>query len=332
MEHIEKQNIEKEKFPDIPAVPEGMLRASSQGRLVVFIGAGASKIIGCPLWDEFAQKVLRYLYENKCINFHEFENLCKLNSRKLLSICKQIISDKKPNPPPNFRGMLSSDEKLMEKYKIYENLYSWKAIYVTTNFDKCLDKIALERQPIEITLETLEGKTQSKIEPGISPKIISSKDELLVSNLSQGNVLHLHGSVEDESSLIITTSDYLKNYIVGSKATILLEEIFKSYTVLFVGYGLEEYEILEYLVSKTPPIKGTLQHYMLYPMFKEEGNLFEFQRKYYNELGIVLVPYPIGENGYEHLATVIKEWAKVIGPMSKPQGFLERIKLIDEVI
>lgn len=332
MEHIENQNTRREKYPNIPAVSEGVLRASSQGRLVVFIGAGVSRIIGCPSWDEFAQKVLKYLYDNKCVNFHEFENLYKLNSRKLLSICKQIISDKKPNPPPNFKEMLSSDEKLIEKYKIYENLYSWKVIYITTNFDRCLDKIALERQPIEITLEMLDGERRLKIEPEISSKIISLKDELLVSNLNQGNVLHLHGSVEDENSLIITTSDYLRHYIAGSKVAILLEEIFKAYTVLFVGYGLEEYEILEYLVSKVSSIKGTLQHYMLYPMFKEEGNLFGLQRKYYAELGIELVPYPIGENGHEHLATVIREWGKIIGPMSKPQGFLERIKLIDEVI
>lgn len=332
MEYIENQNIEREKYPDIPGVPKGILRASSQGKLIVFIGAGVSKIIGCPLWEEFAQKVLRYLYDSGCINFHEFENLRNSDPRKLLSICRQVLSDKKPNPPPNFREMLSPDEKLAEKYKIYENLYSWKVIYVTTNFDRCLDKIALERQPIEITLETLESEKQLKIEPEILPKVISLKDGLLVSNLNQGNVLHLHGSIEDENSLIITTSDYLKHYIAGSKAAIILEEIFKSHTVLFVGYGLEEYEILEYLVSKASPVKGTLQHYMLYPMFKEESNLFEFQRKYYAELGIELVPYPIGENGYEHLATVIQEWAKIIGPVSRPQGFLDRIKLIDEVI
>lgn len=332
MEHIEGQNIQREKYPNIPAVPEGILRVSSQGRLIVFIGAGVSKIIGCPLWSEFAQKVLRYLYDKRYINFHEFKNLRNLDPRKLLSICKQIVSDKNVKPPPNLREMLSSDEKLSNNYKIYENLYSWKAIYVTTNFDRCLDKIALERQPKEITLETLEGERQLKIEPEISPKAVLLKDELLVSNLNQGNILHLHGGIEEESSLIITTSDYLKHYIAGSKAAVLLEEIFKSYTVLFVGYGLEEYEILEYLVSKASPIKGTLQHYMLYPMFKEESNLFGFQKKYYAELGIDLVPYPIGENGYEHLATVVQEWAKIIGPTSKPQGFLERIKLIDEVI
>lgn len=332
MGNVYNKNIEREKYPDIPFVPEGILRASSQGRLIVFIGAGVSKIIGCPLWNEFAKKVLRYLYDNRYINFHGFENLCRLDPRKLLSICKHILSDKNPSLPPIFREMLSPDEKLIKKHKIYENLYSWKAIYVTTNFDGCIDKVALEMRPTEITLETLEDERQSKMEPKISPKVISAKNELLISNLAQGNILHLHGSIENEDGLIITTSDYLKHYTVGSKVTVILEEIFKSYTVLFAGYGLEEYEILEYLMSKSPFIKGTSQHYMLYPMFKEEVSLFEFQKKYYAELGIELVPYPIGENGYEHLATVVQEWGKVIGPVSRPQDFLNRIKLIDEVI
>lgn len=333
MEHSKVQNDGEKGQMDIPSVPEGIKKASSQGKLVVFIGAGVSKIVGCPLWEEFAYKVLYYLYETRCINFHEFENLRKLKPQKLLSICKQIISDKRPNPPLDIRRLLSPEEKLLKKYEIYENLYSWKAIYVTTNFDACLDKVVQEKRPIAITLETPKADTQLKIEiPEVPPKVISSKEGLLVSNLKLGNVLHLHGSIADVNSLIITTSDYLKHYTVESKPATLLEEIFKSYTVLFVGYGLEEYEILEYLVNKAPRISGALQHYMLYPIFKEEKKLFEFQEKYYADLSIKLIPYSISEEGYERLVTVIREWAKIIGPISRPRHFYDRVKLIDEVI
>jgi len=326
------KNNSKKNYPDIPPVPVEIIKASSQGRLIVFIGAGVSRIIGCPSWQQFADKVLRYLYETKRINFHEFENLRKLDPRKLLSICKQIISEKGPNPTPDFKKMLSPAKELSEKYKIYENLFSWRAIYVTTNFDECLDKVALEKRPPPLRMKHFESEEQSKIEPEISSKLIWSKEKLLVSNLNQSNVLHLHGSVIDVDSLIMTTSDYLNHYKPESEPAVMLKEIFDSYTVLFVGYGLEEYEILEYLVSKTSCIKGTLQHFMLYPMFKEEKNLFDFQKKYYTDLGIELIPYPIGESGYEHLNKVIEEWGKIIGPVAKPQGFYEKVKLIDEVI
>ncbi len=120
-------------------------------------------------------------------------------------------------------------------------------------------------------------------------------------------------------------------YENGSKPAVLLKDIFDK-TVLFIGYGLDEFEILEFMISKSSKVpKRELKHFMLYPMFKEEANLFRFHEKYYSDLGIKLIPYPIGEHGYKQLAAVIKNWAEIIGPKSKPKQFLEKIRLIDEV-
>jgi hypothetical protein len=131
---------------------------------------------------------------------------------------------------------------------------------------------------------------------------------------------------------IVTIVDYMTHYEPGGGPAVFLEEVFKSYTVLFLGYGLEEYEILEFIISKSHPRKNELKHFMLYPIFRNEVNLLAFQRKYYADLGIQLIPYPKDENGYEQLAVVITEWSKQIGPVSRPQGFFERTKLIDEVV
>jgi hypothetical protein len=67
-------------------------------------------------------------------------------------------------------------------------------------------------------------------------------------------------------------------------------------------------------------------------MFEKNNNLLKFHQEYYGELGIRLIPYSIDKRGYEQLAVVIKKWAKKIGQISQPQGFLEKIKIIDEVI
>jgi hypothetical protein len=71
---------------------------------------------------------------------------------------------------------------------------------------------------------------------------------------------------------------------------------------------------------------------MLYPIPRQELSLLDFQQEYYKDLGIQLVPYPIDENGYEQLAIVIREWANQIGDSARPQNFLDKIKLIDEVV
>lgn len=259
-----KDNIKD--IPDIPKVPNGIFSAATSGKLILFIGAGVSRIIGCPSWKTFALNYLKYLYENKCINYYEYENLSKLDARKLLSICRKILEEKKNVQPPDIKYLLKGDESLNEKYKIYESLYAFNGIYVTTNYDDNLDQIAQKSYPetstvSEPALQPSSGKEQSK-----RSKILYSQEQLLVSNLNNGMVIHLHGSVKDERNIIITIVDYMKHYERDSKPAVLIEEVFKSYTVLFVGYGLEEYEILEFMISKSQTVKGELKHFMLYPV------------------------------------------------------------------
>lgn len=317
----------------IPDVRKQIFEAAKNGKLVLFLGAGISRIIGCPSWQELASKLLKYLYDNekKSLNYHEYTNLRSLDARKLLSICRRIYEEKNIQPP-SLRYLLEGKQELIKKFTIFDDLYAFNAVYVTTNYDDHLGKVA-QKPLTEISSSSEPQPLQDKVEKEKPKgKVYYRKEDLLISNLINGNVIHLHGSANDEGRVIMTIVDYMKHYERDSKPAVLLEEIFNAYTVLFVGYGLEEYEILEFMISKSQTVKGEAKHFMLYPIFRKEANLLDFHLKYYGDLGIQLVPYPIDDNGYEQLAEVIKEWAKQIGPIARPQGFSERIKLIDEVI
>ena len=327
-----KKSKDSNKIEDIPAIPDGVIDAASRGTLILFIGAGVSRIIGGPTWRQFAEKYLKHLYDHECITYHEFANLCKLNdARKVLSICGNI--SKKENITPDLKSFFKIDDKLKEKYKIYESLYYFNCIFVTTNYDDNLDLIAEKCPPQNLTIVESTPRLNNKEGQGKESKIFYWSDEFTRSNLENGNIFHLHGSMDNRQSMVITITDYMKHYENSSRLADFLEEIFKSYTVLFVGYGLEEYEILEFTISKSKLVsaKNELKHFMLYPIFSQEKNLFKFYEQYYADLGITLVPYPIDKNGYESLDYVISEWAKRIGVSSRPQGFLDKIKLIDEV-
>ena len=76
-------------------VPAAILEAAAAGKLIVFVGAGVSRIIGCPSWKQFALLQLRNLRENGAINYYEYESLEELDPRKLLSICQTIYQEKK---------------------------------------------------------------------------------------------------------------------------------------------------------------------------------------------------------------------------------------------
>jgi len=71
---------------------------------------------------------------------------------------------------------------------------------------------------------------------------------------------------------------------------------------------------------------------MLLPMFSSEEKIKVFLEKYYLNLGVEIITYPIDEDGYSHLSNVLQNWSKQLGPIARPLGFLEKIKLIDEVL
>lgn len=320
------------KLPTIPPVPEDIEVAASREDLVVFIGGGVSRIIGCPSWEDFALHHLNYLYEEKqLINYRVYTHLESLDPRKLLSICWAILKERDQKPPPS-KSLLKASGRLQQKYPVYESLYSMNAIYITTNYDDHLDEVALRSIRSEQTTNgTSPDQPSTARVPPAESQIVYDRNDLLVSKLTNGRVIHLHGSIEDEGSLVITVQDYMSLYEKDSKPAILLEEVFNR-TVLFVGYGLEEYEILEFMITKSSKAaRGELKHFMLYPVFEEEDDLRGLHEKYYADLGIKLIPYPIGKHGHEHLATVLRRWAEVIGSKSKPKQFLEKIQLIDEV-
>lgn len=296
----------------IPDVPEMIVKAAAAGKLVVFVGAGVSRVVGCPLWSKFAQDYLRDVRLKGGVSYFEEEQLKKLKPRQILSICQRIIETKKLTQP-DLKFILKGDKEKLKKYgRIFKDLYDFNGIYITTNYDDKLDLVA----------------------PDAS--VIYSKGSLLTSNLDVGNILHIHGSQKDFNSLVITLEDYFECYKDGGEVNNLLKEVFQDgdFTVLFVGYGLEEEEILELIVRKLRKISKAklLPHFMLYPIFDEHGGLLKLSQLYYDKLGITLKPFSISGGGYENLAEVIKLWAKKIRPIARPQGYTDKLDILDKGI
>lgn len=151
---------EEIEIKEEPSVPPEIFEAASSGKLVLFIGAGVSRIIGCPSWKKFALQQLKDLREKKAINYHEYNNLKSLDARKLLSICRSIYK-KNSIEPSSMKSLLKGDEKLIKKFTINEDLYDFNVIYVTTNYDNYLDLIT--QRPINQKEGLLNSKDESQI-------------------------------------------------------------------------------------------------------------------------------------------------------------------------
>jgi hypothetical protein len=333
-----KNNLNKKtEIAEIPEIPLPILEAASNGKLVVFIGAGVSRLLGYPSWQNLAERYAEYLYKEGYLSYLEYEHLKKLDPRKLLSICKNFCK-KKDIPKPSISKLLHPKENEKDIRDIYELIYSWNVIYVTTNFDDELDKVAKKPRK-DLTIENYNSSSNFLALDNSNVEIISDPEKILISHLySSGNVIHLHGSL-DSKKLILTISDYLYHY-QHEKIQSFLNHLFTNFTVLFIGYGLEEYELLEFLVHKSQLHNSShlkseqkeIKYYLLYPVFSWEQAMLEFYQLYYEDLKIKLVPYKKDEKGYKQLYEVIKDWTPKIKNVVQPPGYLEIFKLIDEVV
>jgi hypothetical protein len=78
-------------FNPSPEVPPEIENAAQSGELVVFVGAGISRLIKCPSWDGFADKVLEQLVPDG-IDYHELSQINAIRDpKKRLSIAKIIV-------------------------------------------------------------------------------------------------------------------------------------------------------------------------------------------------------------------------------------------------
>ena len=122
----------------IPVLHPRIKKAVSDEKLVIFIGAGVSRIIGCLGWKDLSVRLIDIAYKEELINFHEKERLVKEPPRKIITIFQQILGREKYEKV--LKDSLQAKNSLVEKYPIYEKLYKMRAIYITTNIDVYFDK------------------------------------------------------------------------------------------------------------------------------------------------------------------------------------------------
>lgn len=331
-------NSSKLLIPDLPLIsdyPE-ILKAAESGQLLIFVGAGVSRIIGGPSWQDLSWKYLKFVHEECGITYSEYKHLKKQDARKLLSICSELA--KRKGKAFDFEKHLETDVEAQTNlsYKKYSDLFQiiddFNCPVLTTNFDDFLDREYSSPPSVK------ESASQKNIKK--SKNIIYHFDDVPAPDiLKSGDVVHLHGSIHDKKnrSLVLTIKDYFKAYSRDQKGkkkqTYLpdfLTDLFKEKVVLFMGYGLEEFEVLEFIVNNNENVTEK-RHYILYPFLGEEGNIVHLQETYYSQLGVNLIPYSISKVGYGQLYSVLKDWSNEVGKKSKNKNFIDDLSMLDSI-
>ncbi|MCP4614985.1 MAG: hypothetical protein GY844_00985 [Bradyrhizobium sp.] len=316
-----------DEVPLIPTVPQGLKDAAQRGTLIPFVGAGASVLAGCPTWGQLAEGALRACIAADKFTHGQMDQIRHLGPRMKLSIARAVQAehglkidyDKLINPSKGYQNDVGQ--------RVYRSLGRLSQTFVTTNYDAWLDT-EVPDTPLSVSASAPSRDTASA--PRVRRRFVKV-EEFTPANLNQPNsVFHLHGSLMDPSSMVMTTRDYIQRYANDrgsddpareNRTLTFLESLFQNKTVLFVGYGLEDLEILEYVIQKArqqmPSERPQARHFMLQGYFAHEYELMRSLTQYYAQCDIELIPFRRDLRDWAQLIEVLESFAAVI-PATTP--------------
>ena len=113
--------------------------------------------------------------------------------------------------------------------------------------------------------------------------------------------------------MIITTEQYLSHYN-HENVQPFLNHLFESKTVVFIGYGLAEAELLEHILRRGSARKSEpLKLFSLKGYYSSQSILYQHLHEYYMEtFGLQLLGYLLDEEEYSILDRIVAQWAQEI--------------------
>lgn len=321
----------------LPQIPKTLRQAALQRQLIPFIGAGVSQLGGCPGWDQFANDTLNFFVGHGKLTHALLSQITALPSRAKLSFALEL--QRMHDLPIDFRILLKPANDKTEKVgkEVYANLSRLATTFVTTNYDEWLDTMP---------------PSPFSAKPQLSPSAMMAsprrsfyrQQDITAENLDVPNaVFHLHGSIDDRDSMVLTTVDYLKRYASHrpdgdaereNPFLTFLELLFSLKNVLFLGYGLNELEILEYVIQKANHAQGHTdeepRHYIVQGFFSHEIELARSLEIYFRQFGVGLLPFSRDRRDWAQLADVIDYLSCEIPP--GPNLTLPRLNEMEELL
>lgn len=304
----------------VPRVPAALREAAQVGTLIPFIGAGASILAGCPSWTALADEAFKCFVDQGKFSYAQLAQISNLGPRIKLSLAVGLQDEYRIKI--DFAKLLHPAERKEHARgrRLYGILSTLGRTFVTTNYDEWLDEELSE--PTLSVQEVADGTVAGLLK---RRDVFFERKDLNAANLNRpGAVLHLHGSVRKPEGMVITTRDYVTHYANDRRlkpsdpenpVLTFLDDLFRTKTVLFVGYGLDELEILEYVILKTRQLKipdTQPRHFILQGFFSHERELMLSMRRYYHDCGIELLPFLKDQKGFDQLIEVLDEFARAV--------------------
>lgn len=230
----------------MPELPHHLIEQIKLGNVVLFLGAGASygakngksETIpnGQQLSDRIALNFLGKDYEDQNL---QYVSELAISESSLFDVQKFVADIFTEYEPQDYHLKIPS--------------FKWKAIF-TTNYDRIIEKAyQKDRSALQQLVPVIKNTPRSQIfyKDGVVP------------------YYKLHGCITDindpEAPLILTTDDFINHASKRERLFTELKELSSEYPILFIGFGMADYDIRGVLNMLTTNLAVRVRSYMVGP-------------------------------------------------------------------
>ena len=215
-------------------IPQAILDAIAANTLVIFAGAGVS--MGSPA------KLPSFWKLAKVLGNHFNESPRCLGQDQMGADIFEPIDQ--------FLGRLHQDDKTLRERAAEQLDPGMKH----TELHSFLIKLFKKPSAVRVVTSNFDTLFESAFTEW-APNWQAEADVYTAPALPLGNdfngIVHIHGSINSPSSIVLTDRDFGRAYLTEGWARRFLVEVFQSYTVLFVGYSHDDI-VVQYLARALP--------------------------------------------------------------------------------
>ena len=221
-------------IPEGPNIPEALLNAHADGTVVFFCGAGVSLDAGYPLFGGLVEELEK---RNPITSTPELrEAIDREDYDFALSIIQRKLAKNAVKLRHDTADILSRRPKTLKNHTAIlrlSRLRDGTCRLITTNFDRLFVKAARKLESINVDS---------------APKLPVPRAD------RWDSVLHLHGLLPAKPNdlelvnMILTSADFGEAYVTDSYCSRFVVELLRNFTVVFVGYSLND-RIMRYLLD-----------------------------------------------------------------------------------
>jgi len=280
-----------------PDIPDRLLQAQEEGKVVFFCGAGISVSAGLPTFRDLVDS----LYENlgdQYLKSESQKDALKANNLDLsIFLLKQHIQNGKERVRKEIASLLESPTITEATTSLHRSLLTLsrgrdnKTKLVTTNYDRIFEVIEPDK------------KFNIYVAPFL-PLVNSSWD----------GIVYLHGLLEDpeeathENLLVASSDDYGLAYLIDGWASRFLKDLFQTYSVCFIGYSLND-PLVRYMTDAIHALRSENPRPLpeAFAFCPYSGSNAESEKEKWKNKGVIPIVYN-QRHGHILLRKTMKEW------------------------